>query len=228
MLWENWLSLRQLNLLQPEQDVSVILRDLHVAHLLRLCITAYIGCSRRNNDSGRPPAAASLLLLYLPPLPWTVLKSAVTQSLIFNMVVSSSSLHTIRQLQVNPCSSSKGFALLAGTKRCADLYKEAMTMMCQTSCNCHLIPAHFKKDDHLLTTSLELLPGSQLQKTARMCSKHRPSPYAGNFNSWSGPLQSNRFCLCYIAPVLHMLTLLREGVAWRTSAMQGPVVSLLP
>ncbi|DBA98333.1 TPA: hypothetical protein ACH3X1_001250 [Trebouxia sp. C0004] len=69
------------------------------------------------------------------------------------------------------------------TKKYADLFKEALTIMCQTDCNFHPIPERFKKDGHLLTTSPELLPSLRIQKLASMGSKYRPSPYPGEFNS---------------------------------------------
>jgi len=174
-------SLIELNLLRPKQDASAILWDPHVVQFLTHCITLYTECSLHSSDSGRPPSRKLIIAKFNTPaldsagigrilrecqphIPVHYRETAVEPLLVFEYD------RPIGRQWIN-------------TKKYADLSKEAMTIMCQTDCNCYLIPERFKKDGHLLTTSPELLPSLRIQKLASMGSEYRPSSYPGEFNS---------------------------------------------
>ena len=174
-------SLRELNLLRPKQDASAILWDPHVVQFLTHCINAYTKCSLHSSDSGGPPSRKLIIAKFTTP----ALDSAG-----IGRILRECQPHIpvhYRETAGEPLLVFKYDRPIGrqwiNTKKYADLSKEAMTIMCQTDCNCHLIPGRFKKDGHLLTTSPELLPSLRVQKLASMGSKYRPSPYPGEFNS---------------------------------------------
>ena len=142
-------SLRELNLLRPEQDASAILWDPHVVQFLTHCITAYTECSLHNGDSGKPPSRNLIIARFTTP----ALDSAKIGRILRDSQPHISAYY--RETAGEPLLVFKYDCPIGRqwiyNKKYADLSKEAMTIICQTNCNCHLIPEHFKKDGHHFT-----------------------------------------------------------------------------
>ena len=143
-------------LVTAETGCECHLWDPQLVRCIAQCITTYTECALYNNESGRPPSRKLIIAKFTTP---------ALDSARIGRILRDCQPHIpahYRETAGQPLLVFKYDRPIGrqwiNTKKYADLPKEAMTIICRADCNCHLIPEHFKKDGHLLTTSPDLCP----------------------------------------------------------------------
>lgn len=175
-------SIRELNLLRPQQGPTAAVWDDTNLPLVTQCVQSYLECHQHFDATGEPLSDRLIVADLSTPALDLVRVNAVLPAC--QPFIPDACQPDAGKLLVFSYSPPFG-DLCINARRYAHLPTAVIDAICTGPGGCSTIPAAVKQDGHLLTSDPAVLPTPNLQTLARMGKKYRFSPYPGEYTQQS-------------------------------------------